>query len=96
MGMSERRFILVDFTHMSREGCLRLYEAGRVYKLPRAVAHAASKRGLVAVHRPPRWAAPDMFRPPEALTEAEVVEAEAELKALQRHALELVDPKAGG
>lgn len=51
--MSERRFILVDFTHMSREGCLRLYEAGRVYALPRAIAHAASKRGFVAVHRPP-------------------------------------------
>jgi hypothetical protein len=27
--------------------------------------------------------------------EAEVVEAEAELKALGRHALELVEPKAG-
>ncbi len=35
-----------------------------------------------------------MFRQPEVLTEAEVVEAEAELKALQRHALELVEPKA--
>jgi len=94
--MTERRFVLVDFTHMSREGYLRLYEAGRVYRLPRAVAHAASKRGFVAVDRPPHWTAPSMFRPPEALTEAEVVEAEAELKALQRHALELVDPKAGG
>ena len=28
------------------------------------------------------------------LTEAEVIEAEAELKALQRHALEVVDPEA--
>jgi hypothetical protein len=27
------------------------------------------------------------------LTEAEVIEAEAELKALQRHALEVVDPR---
>jgi hypothetical protein len=27
------------------------------------------------------------------LTEAELIEAEAELKALQRHALELVDPE---
>jgi hypothetical protein len=34
-----------------------------------------------------------MFRPPEMLTEAEVVEAEAELRALQRPALELVDPE---
>jgi len=31
-----------------------------------------------------------MFRPPEALTEAEVVKAEAELKALSRDALEVV------
>ena len=30
---------------------------------------------------------------PEVLTEAEVTEAEAELKALQRHALEVVDPE---
>jgi hypothetical protein len=42
--MSERRFVLVEFTHMSREGCLRLYEAGRTYTLPRAVAHAATGR----------------------------------------------------
>jgi hypothetical protein len=35
-----------------------------------------------------------IFRPPEALSEAEVTEAEAELKALQRHVLELVDPDA--
>ena len=92
--MSERRFALVDFTHMSREGCLRLFEAGHTYALPRAIAHAATKRGLVATHRPAGWMPPSMFRQPEALTEAEVVEAEAELKALQRHALEVVDPEA--
>ena len=50
--MSERRFALVDFTHMSREGYLRLFEAGHTYALPRAIAHAATKRGLVATHRP--------------------------------------------
>ena len=94
--MSERRFVLADFTYMGRESCLQLYEAGRSYTLPRAVAHAAAKRGLVAARRLPRWTAPSMFQPPEALTEAEVVEAEAELKALSRHALELVEPKAGG
>ncbi len=93
--MSERRFVLVDFTHMSRAGCLRLYDAGRAYVLPRAVAHAATKRNLVAKDRPPRWSPPSMFRAREVLTEVEVVEAEAELKALQRHALELVDPKSG-
>jgi hypothetical protein len=91
--MSERRFLLVDFTYMSREGCLRLYEAGRTYILPRAIAHAATKRELVAKQRPPRWTPPSMFRPPEVLTEAEVVEAEAELRALRRHALEVVDPE---
>jgi hypothetical protein len=37
---------------------------------------------------------PSLFRLPEVLTEAEVIEAEAELKALQRHALEVVDPEA--
>ena len=91
--MTERRFALVDFTHMSREGCLRLYEAGRSYALPRAIAHAASKRQLVAAHRPAQWTPPSMFRQPEVLTEAEVVEAEAELRALRRHALEVVDPE---
>ena len=91
--MSERRFALVDFTHMSREGCLRLYEASRTYTLPRAVAHAATKRELVAKQRPMHRAPPSMFRPPEALTAAEVVKAEAELRALRRHALALVGPE---
>jgi hypothetical protein len=93
--MSERRFALVDFTHMSREGCLRLYEAGHNYALPRAVAHAATKRELVAEQRPSHWTLPGMFRSPEVLTEAEVIEAKAELKALRRHALAVVDPNAG-
>ena len=94
--MSERRFVLVDFNHMSREGCLRLYEAGHTYTLTRAVAHAATRRALVAAHRPAHWAPPSMFRQPDVLTEAEVVEAEAELRALRRHALEVVDPEAEG
>jgi hypothetical protein len=94
--MSERRFALVDFTHMSRAGCLRLYEAGRAYALPRAVAHATAKRGLVAAERPLSWSRPSMFRPPEVLTAAEVVEAEAELSALGRHAFELIESKTSG
>jgi hypothetical protein len=72
---------------------LRLYEAGRTYAMPPAVAHAAARRALVAKQRPPDWAPPSILRSPEALTESEVVEAEAELHALQRHALELVDPE---
>jgi hypothetical protein len=92
--MSERRFVLVDFTHMSGVGCLRLYEAGRAYVLPRAIAHAATKRELVAKQRPSGWMPPSMFQLPKVLTEAKVVEAEAELKALRRHALEVVDPEA--
>jgi hypothetical protein len=71
---------LVDFTYMSRAGCLRLYEAGHIYVLSRAVAHAATKRELVAKQRPSHWMPPSMFRPPEVLTEAEVIEAEAELR----------------
>jgi len=60
--MSERKFVLVDFTHMSRAGCLRLYEAGHTYALPRAIAHAATKRELVAMQRPAGWTPPGMFR----------------------------------
>ena len=92
--MSERRFALVDFTYMNRLGGLRLFEAGRSYALSRALAHAATKRELVAKQRPSGWTPPSMFRQPEVLTEAEVIEAEAELKALQRHALAVVDPEA--
>jgi len=93
--MSERRFALVDFTYSGKTGRLRLDEAGRTHLLPRAVAHAATKRELVAKQRPPHWTPPSIFRPPEVLTEVEVNEAEAELKALQRHALEVVDPDKG-
>ena len=92
--MSERRFVLVDFAHRTKTGRLRPYEAGHTYSLARAVAHAATKRELVAKQRPSRWTPPSIFWPPEALSEAEVIEAEAELKALQRHALELVDSEA--
>jgi hypothetical protein len=91
--MSERRFALVDFSYRGKTGRLRLYEAGHTYALPRAV-DAATKRELVAKQRPPHWTPPSIFRPPEVLTEVEVIEAEAELKALQRHALEVVDPDA--
>jgi hypothetical protein len=91
--MSERRFALVDFTHMNRVGFMRLYEAGHTYSLSRAIAHAATKRELIAKQRPPGWIPPSMFRLPDVLTEAEVIEAEAELMALQRHALAVVDPE---
>ena len=93
--MSERRFVLLDFTFRTKTGRLRLCEAGHTYTLPRAVAHAATKRGLVAKQQPPRWWPPSMFNPPEVLTDLEVIEAEAELKALQRHALEIIDPETG-
>ncbi len=85
--------MLLDFTHRSKTGRLRLYEAGHICSLPRGVAHAASKRELVAKERPPHWKQPSMFHPAKALTMLEVAEAEAELKALQRHALEVVDPE---
>ena len=53
----------------------------------RSLAYAAAKRELVAMERPVDWMRPSIFRPPEVLTELEAVEAEKELKALQRHAL---------
>ena len=74
-GMVERRFALVDFAHRIKTGRLRLYEAGRTYSLPSAAAHAATKRELVAKQRPPRWSPPNIFRPPEALSEVGVIEA---------------------
>jgi hypothetical protein len=72
-------------------GHIRLYEAGNTYDMPRALAHAAAKRELVAVEQPADWTPPSILRPPEVLTESELVEAEAELKALQRHVLAIVD-----
>jgi hypothetical protein len=62
--------------------------------MPRAVAHAAAKRGLVARERPADWSPPSILKSPEILTEADVVEAETELRALQRHALEVIDTEA--
>ena len=90
--MSERRFVLADFTYMDRAGVLRLYEAGRTYRLSRATAHAATKRELIA-KRPAEWMPPNMFQFPKRLTEAEVIEADEELKALQRYAFAIVDPE---
>jgi hypothetical protein len=92
--LSERRFLLVDFTHMSSTRCLSAYEAGETYTMSGAVAHAAAKRGLVAKQRPANWTPPRILRSPEVLTEADVVEAEKELRALQRHAFEVIDSKA--
>jgi hypothetical protein len=91
--MSERQFVLADFTHMDRAGVLRLYEAGHTFALSRAIAHAATKRALVAKKRPAGWMPPNMFLFPKVLTEADVIEAEEELKALQRHAFTIVDPE---
>jgi hypothetical protein len=63
--------------------------------MPRALAHAAAKRDLVAVDLPIDWEPPSILRPAEVLTEAELAAAEAELKALQRHAFEIVHPEPG-
>jgi hypothetical protein len=93
--MSERRFVLADFTHMSSTRCLRVYEAGETYTMPRAVAHAAAKRGLVAKQRPADWSPPSILKSPEVLTEADVVDAETELRALRHHGLEVVKPDPG-
>ena len=55
--------------------------------MPRLNATSSPNSGHRAGHRRV------CVRLPEVLTEAEVVEAEAELKALRRHALEVVDPE---
>ena len=92
--MTERRFVLVDFRYTNDVvGHVRLYEAGCTYPMRRGLAHAAAKRELVATERPVDWMPPSIFRPPEVLTELEAVEAEKELKALQRHAFAIVDPQ---
>ena len=89
--MTERRFVLVDFRYTSDPlGHVRFYEAGNTYNMSRALAHAAAKRELVAVGQPAGWTPPSILRPPEVLTASALVEAEAELKALQRHAFEIV------
>jgi len=72
--LSERRFVLVDFTHITSTRCLSVYEAGETYTMPRAVAHAAAKRALVARERPADWSPPSIFKSPEVLTKADVVE----------------------
>jgi hypothetical protein len=86
--MTQRRFLLADFRCANHAvGHICLYEVGDTYDMPRAL----TKRDLVAAERPVDWRPPSIFRQLEVLTELEVVEAE-ELKALQRHALVIVDP----
>ena len=51
---SQRRFVLVDFTHMNTARRLRVYEADDMSAVRHAVAHAAAKRGFVG--RENRWA----------------------------------------
>jgi hypothetical protein len=60
-----------------------------------ALANAASKREFVASQRPPDWTPLSIFQSPAVLTECEVVEADAELRALQRHSLQIVEPETG-
>jgi hypothetical protein len=50
-------------------------------------------RQLIAKLRPAGWVPLNMFQFPKVLTEAEVIEAGEELKALQRHAFAIVDPE---
>ncbi len=85
--MPEPRFVLSDFTAPTPGG-FRLYEAGRSYPMPPALAHVAVKRGLVAHHKPPHWTPPSILTLPVAITAAEIEEAGAELEALARHAAE--------
>ena len=88
---AEYRFVIADFRCIGPGGAPRLYEAGRSYPMPAAVAHAAAKRGLVAKVKPPAWVSPSFGRRAEVLTEADVAGAGAELEALERHATEDVE-----
>ena len=85
--MPEHRFVLSDFT-CPAPGGFRLYEAGRSYPMPPALAHIAAKRDLVARHKPPHWTPPSILAAPVIITAMEIEQAEAELHALERHATE--------
>ena len=88
----EHRFVLTDFTCPGPNGKPRLYEAGRSYAMPEPVAHAAARRDLVAKSKSPRWTPPSSLVVPKILTPVEIEAAEAELRALQRHATEEIIP----
>jgi hypothetical protein len=54
----------VDFRYTSDVvGHIRLYEAGNTYDMPRALAHAAAKRELIAVGQPVDWTPPSILDP---------------------------------
>jgi hypothetical protein len=75
--MTEPWFALVHFRYASDAvGHIRLYEAGNMYEMSRALAHAAAKRELIALEQPADWTPPSILRVPEVLTESEVVDAE--------------------
>ena len=65
--MSERRFVVVDFTLRSMRLLLRSADW--------------------SPEQDPDWSPQSILKSAEALTEADVVEAEAELRPLQRNAL---------
>ena len=94
--VSEHRFVLADFSYLGPDSRLHAYEAGKHYPMPAAVAHAAAKRELVAKGKPPRWVPPSILTAPEILSEIEVAEAEAELQALDQHAVETAAAVPGG
>ncbi len=70
----------------------RLYEAGKHYPMPPAIAHAAAKHDLVATAKPVHWAPPNFWARPATLTVIDITEAEAELLALDCHAVEMLEP----
>ena len=78
----EHCFILADFTVPGPSGRPQLYEAGKHYPMPPAVAHAAAKHDLVATAKPVHWALPNLWARPTILTMVDLAEAQAALKAL--------------
>ena len=76
-----------------KDFCVIIGDGPNSSSIRKYIAHAAAKRELIAKHRPAGSMPPNMFQFPKVLTEAEVIEAEEELMALQRHAFGIVDPK---
>ena len=74
----EYRFVLVDFSYRDATGQAHFFAAGRPHPMPRAIAEAATKRGLVSKSRPRRWTPPDALSPIVTLTEDEIAETKTE------------------
>ena len=86
------RFFAAQSCRVSEKKALLKYEASNTLRYAQGPGPCRRKARTRSVEQPAGWTPPSILRPPEVLTESELVEADAELKALQRHAFEIVDP----